>query len=337
MRVADLGEFDLIARLTAGLPVMAGVVVGTGDDAALLEPGAGWLVATCDSQVAGVHFRLGAATPEEIGWKALAVNLSDIAAMGATPRFALVSLIVPPDLPLATLEGIYAGLRDLAGQHGVAIVGGNVATQPERLIIDITALGVVAAGGAVRRAGARPGDHVLVTGQLGAAAAGLWLQDHPERAGAVDEATRQWALRAQHAPLPRVAVGLLLAESGATAALDVSDGLLADLGHLCAASDVGADIAVERLPIAPATRAVAALAEIDPVDWALSGGEDYELVFTVPAERAAATARAIAASAMTPISDIGTILDARLLVVRERGMTRATSQAGWDHLRSARA
>src|SRR5690348_2441925 len=178
VRLKDLGEFGLIARLTRGLPGRADVVLPAGDDAALLDLGGGadaLLAATCDAQVEGRHFMRGAATPEEIGWKALAVNLSDIAAMGAEPLWALVSLLLPPGESVAVLDGVYAGLRTLAARYGVAIVGGNIAGTSGPLTIDITLLGRVMRARALTRAAGHPGDTLLVTGTLGAAAAGVLL------------------------------------------------------------------------------------------------------------------------------------------------------------------
>lgn len=335
MQIAEIGEFGLIARLTAGLPLGAGVVLGVGDDAAVLDPAGELIAATCDAQVQGVHFRLGQATPANIGWKALAVNLSDLAAMGATPRFALVSLLVPPDLSVATLDGIYAGLRDLAQRYGVAIVGGNVAAQPDRLAIDITALGTVARERIIRRAGARPGDHLLVTGTLGAAAAGLWAQDHPDAAAAMPADLLQAALAAQYAPEPRVAVGQALARYGVTAALDISDGLAADVSHLGAASGVGVEIDAARLPIAPAAWAAEPLAGRAALDLALFGGEDYELLLTVPAERAGDALAGLMQETGVPICDIGTIVVEQTIKVRRHATTAVLTPTGWDHLRPA--
>ena len=171
-----LGEFGVIAHLTEGLQSRPDVVRGVGDDAALLDTGAGeLLVATCDAQVEGTHFVRDLATYKEIGHKALAVNLSDIAAMGAEPRWALVSLFIPSKLRISDLDEIYAGMRSLASQYSVALVGGNISRSPGPLCIDLTLLGAVTGPRALLRAGARAGDSILVTGTLGAAAAGvLW-------------------------------------------------------------------------------------------------------------------------------------------------------------------
>lgn len=329
MRVADLGEFDLIDRLTASLPQQDGVILGIGDDAAVLDAGGDWIVATCDAQVQGIHFQLDVTLPEAIGQKAMAVNLSDIAAMGARPRFALISLLVPPELPVTTLDGIYAGLRAMADRYGVAIVGGNVARSPARLVLDITLLGTVDERRVLRRDGARVGDAILVTGTLGAAAAGLLVQRDP--ALAVSDDVRQQVLAAQVAPVPRVAAGQWLVRHDVVSALDISDGLLADLHHLCVASRVGALIDPETLPIDPATRAVASAAGRDPHDLALAGGEDYELLFTVPEALAAPIAAQLLAETGTRATPIGTCLAGEPLIQVPGRDANLPRSYGWDH------
>src|SRR2546429_960641 len=176
--IAELGEFGLIARITAGLRRYADVIVGGGDDAAVLDIGcAELLVATCDAQVEDTHFRLRNTNPHDIGRRALAVNLSDIAAMGARPRFALISLLMPPALDVAVLDGIYEGLREEAAQFDVALVGGNIARNAERLIIDITLLGTGARNRLLRRNSAKPGEAVMGPGGLGSAAARLLVSE----------------------------------------------------------------------------------------------------------------------------------------------------------------
>lgn len=333
--VADLGEFGVIARLTAALPPHAGVVLGVGDDAALLDVGnaVSLLAATCDAQVEGTHFRLGYATPEEIGQRVLAVNLSDIAAMGGTPQFALISLLVPPDLDAAVLDGIYVGLRAEAARFGVAIVGGNVA-RSERLAFDITLLGLVARDRALRRDAAHAGEALLVTGTLGAAAAGLHLLNDPALAARLAAGDRAALLAAQRTPEPRIAAGQWLARHGATAALDVSDGLAADLAHLCAASGVGAVVEAETLPIMAATRAVATALGMAPADLALFGGEDYELLFTAPAEIAEGLAGNLLAEVGTPATIIGHIRAEGGLELARMGQKVPLAPKGWDHLRA---
>lgn len=251
------------------------VVVGVGDDAAVLAVPLGTqLVVTTDTLVAGVHFP-ERTHPADIGYKALAVNLSDLAAMGAAPAWFTLNLTLPQADPL-WLEPFSAGLLQAAREHGIRLVGGDTTRGP--LTVTVSAFGLVPAGQALLRAGARPGDGVYVTGMLGDAAVGLCLLleglDLPEE-------YRPAVLARLNRPTPRVKEGLAL-RGLASACIDVSDGLLADLGHILEASGQGATIELTRLPVSPAFDAAFA-----QLGWpmALAGGDDYELCFTVPAER----------------------------------------------------
>lgn len=335
------GEFELIARLTAGLETRADVVLGTGDDAALLALGGDdWLlVATVDAQVEGIHFVRGVAAPEDIGHKALAVNLSDLAAMGAEPRWALVSLMLPPGHVTADeLERIYGGMRALARRYGVAIVGGNIAATSGPLILDVTALGRVRRGAEVRRAGGQPGDVLLVVGTLGAAQAGLLaLVKAPGNTRQAQLAPDMLAQvrAAMVAPVPQVAAGSALAATGALGAmLDVSDGLAADLAHLCAASGTGAVLEAARIPISSAAVAVARAYGRDPLALALHGGEDYALLCAVRPERVA-SARDAVRSAGGEAHIVGELTAAAegLRLRRPNGQLQPLEPGGWDHLR----
>ncbi|HEX8034609.1 MAG TPA: thiamine-phosphate kinase [Ktedonobacterales bacterium] len=338
-RAEAIGEFGLIARLTHGLESRPDVVLGVGDDAALLDVGSDMLlVATCDTQVEGRHFLANIATPQEIGHKTLAVNASDIAAMGAEPLWALISLLLPADISLDKLDGIYDGLRSLGERLGVAIVGGNVSGTNGPLTLDMTLLGRVARDHACRRSGGQPGDLLIVTGALGAAAAGL-LAYTTERDAMPHESISQEVLErariALVAPMPRVAEGRALAATGVVSAmLDVSDGLTADLSHICAASGVGAVIDAEALPIDMAASTIAAAYGRDPLDLALSGGEEYELLFSVPStglDIALVAVRSVGGSA----SVIGALTEARdgMQVRLRNGSLRPITPRGWDHLR----
>lgn len=313
------GEFEIIALFTRAVPVAGrGVVVGPGDDAAVLRTAPGEdLVATVDAVVADVHFDRRA-TPSDVGWKALAVNLSDLAAMGARPVAALVALGLPRGTPAPMLRGIARGLGACARAHRIPVVGGNV-TRADALSLTVTALGAVPAGRAVLRSGARPGDVVAVTGTVGDAALGL-------RQGAAPALARR-----QRRPTPRVAAGLALAGL-VRAAIDVSDGLVQDLGHLCRASGVGARIGLTDLPLSPAYRR-AARALADPWGPALGGGEDYELVVALSPPLLPA-ARAAAARAGAPLTAIGRFVRARgVQVVGPRGEP-VSPPPGHDHLRA---
>jgi thiamine-monophosphate kinase len=310
-----LGEFELIELFTRALPLVGdGVLLGVGDDAAILRPPRGEpLVATTDAVFEGVHFSR-AFTPADVGWKALAVNLSDLAAMGARPLWVLVALALPRATDPARIAGIARGIGACARAHGVAVVGGNV-TRARQLSITVTAIG--AARHPLRRDGARPGDAILVTGTLGEAALGL-------RPGAAPALVRR-----QRRPTPRLALARRLAPF-ATACVDLSDGLVQDLGHLCAASGTGASVRLDELPLSAAYRR-ATRRDRDPFRAALSGGEDYELCVTVPPRKVRA-ALAAARAVRTPLSVIGTVLPGRgIQVVDGHGGLHA-ALAGHDHL-----
>jgi thiamine-monophosphate kinase len=335
-----LGEFGLIARLTNGLETRPDVLLAAGDDAAILDTGAGdVLVATCDAQVEGVHFRQGVATCSEIGHKALAVNLSDIAAMGAEPRWALVSLLIPRELSPADLDQVYLGMRTLAGVYSVALVGGNVSSTPGPFCIDVTLLGTVGRGRAITRTGAAIGDRILVTGSLGAAAAGaLWsveVQD-PVAFSTLSRDTRERTRKALVAPVPQVLAGRALADAGVVSAMiDVSDGLAADLGHICRLSHVGAILEAERLPVDPAAGEVASIYGRDSLSLGLYGGEDYRLLCTVGEENVE-----IALAAIAQAGEVGHVIGRivketeGLHLMQLGGELTPLEATGWDHLRA---
>jgi thiamine-monophosphate kinase len=313
---ARLSEFDLIARFTRPAPrggARAGVVLGIGDDAALLRlPPGEELVATVDAVVEGVHFDRRFA-PEDVGWKALAVNLSDLAAMGARPRWALCALAVPRGAEPARLLRVGRGLAACARRFGVALVGGNV-TRARELSLTVTLLGGAPRGKALRRAGARAGHLLLVSGALGGAALGLGRGAPPG------------AVRRQRRPEPRVELGLRL-RGVASACIDLSDGLLQDLGHLCRASGVGAEVEVMGLPAAPGL-----LGRRGGLDRVLGGGEDYELLAAVPPGRLDA-ALAAGRRARVPLTVVGrTVAGRGVKVVDPFGRVTHPARQGHDHL-----
>jgi thiamine-monophosphate kinase len=279
-KLSELGEFGLIARLTGGLELGPGVEVGVGDDAAVLEPSHGHkLVVTTDVLVEGLDFTAALSEPEDWGWKAVAANLSDVAAMGAEARWLVLALTVPGPTPVATLERVYAGVGEACRAFGVALVGGDVSAGPT-LSLAVTALGE--AERPVLRSGARPGDRLCVTGPLGAAAAGLGLLQRGDRA-AGELLGRFPGLAAAHRrPIPALAMGLALARAGAWAMIDVSDGLAGDALHLAEASGVGLEVHDATVPLAPGVAEAAALLGLDPLELALGGGEDFVLAAALP-------------------------------------------------------
>ena len=329
--VGELGEFALIDRIRRTLGDPPDVALGIGDDAAAVRPAPGkLLLATCDIQVEGRHFIKARIAPEQLGRRAAAVNLSDVAAMGGRPAYALVSLALPADTEVDWVERLYDGLRDGFAEHGAVVIGGNLSGSSAEIVIDVTLHGEVDEHAMLRRSGARPGDAVLVTGALGAARAGLLALD----AGLAGESASV-AARAHLLPTARVDEGL--AASGlATAAIDVSDGFAADLGHLCEASGTGARIFADRLPVSPAAHGVAADLGFDPLLAALHGGEDYELIVTCAAAHTDALIEAVRRTTGTPLIAVGEITEAPgLRLVEPGGNERSLDSSGWDHFSGA--
>jgi thiamine-monophosphate kinase len=256
-----------------------------GDDCAVLpKDDKTDLLITTDLLIEDIDFRLEWTTPEFLGHKALAVSLSDIAAMGAAPQWALLSIGVSEDLwNTAFVDRFYEGWHQLARKHGVELVGGDVSRSPDKLVIDSIVIGEVERGNAVLRSGAKPGDAIFVTGFLGGAAAGLkWLEKHGNDLDSASAAIRHIVLR-QLQPLPQITTGKLLQEYKLPIAMiDISDGLSSDLAHICNASAVGARIDLDRIPVDPA---IAGALGIDGLDLALHGGEDFELLLTVLSDK----------------------------------------------------
>ena len=320
-----LSEFALIEAIRAKVNVARrDVALGIGDDAALLEWSKDRCLAACtDTLVAGVHFPLGTA-PEDIGWKALAVNLSDLAAMGAEPAWALLALTVP-QADARFVERFTDGFVELADQHDVALVGGDTTQGP--LAITVMALGCVPREQASTRAGAREGDVVFVTGSLGDAAGALKIRDRGPETGDRPHPHAELLARLNR-PEPRIAAGLAL-RGFASACIDVSDGLLADLGHVCAASGVGAELAIDALPLSAALTAAFDTATCH--ELALSGGDDYELCFTAPQARANEIGERLAEVGCT-VTRIGRIVAGSGVGVRDAsGRAIAMPRAGWEH------
>jgi thiamine-monophosphate kinase len=325
--IGDVGEHSFLERLCARLSARAAasgssaahrVLVGPGDDCAVVGPSAEPLALTTDTVVEEVHFRRGWLSPAEIGERVVTVNLSDLAAMAATPRFCLAAVAIPSDRPARDLDELLDACAGWCEAAGAVLVGGNV-TRADRLSVTVTAIGAVE-GRWLARSGARPGDRIVVTGTLGGAAAAVasWL------AGAEPPA----ALRERFArPVARLAAGRALAAAGARAAVDVSDGLLADLGHLCTASGVGALVARARLPRLPEVARLDASGQ----DFAATGGEDYELVAALPPEVAADLAR-LAGECGVELTDVGECTAAAgVVMLDEAGRDVTPARGGFDH------
>ena len=332
MKVSQLGEFGLIELLTRIVNKSSerkarggDLLLGIGDDASAWRCKEAIQVATVDALVQDVHFTLETVTWEELGWKALAVNLSDIAAMGGTPRYALVSLNVPGETETENVARLYEGMEELAREFAVEIVGGNVTDAP-LLVVTVTVLGEVEGDGLLTRSSAKPGDLIAVTGYLGSSVAGLRML----REGLKYDAETASFLREAHLrPRPKVREGQILRRQGIKTAIDLSDGLASDLLRICEASRVGARVRVDKVPVHPLMKA--AFKE-SFTELALSGGEDYELLFTASGG-AIEEVRALMAG---PITVIGEIVDGKpgqVTFLDEKGRVVELGRGGWDHFR----
>jgi thiamine-monophosphate kinase len=272
--VGTLGEFGLISRVTEGRVQPPYTLLGPGDDAAVTSVSDGRVVASTDMLVEGVHFRLDWSTPEQIGRKAAAVNLADIAAMGAVPTALLVGLGCPARTPASVAEGLASGLWAEADSVGAGIIGGDVVSAPS-VTVSVTVLGDLRGRAPVTRSGARPGQVLALAGRIGWSAAGLAVLTRGFRSPVE-------VVGAHRVPTPPYAAGPAAADAGATSMIDVSDGLLADLGHIADASGVAIDVRSGSIPLAPRLSDVAAALGADPLRWLLTGGEDHALVATFP-------------------------------------------------------
>lgn len=307
VKISELGELGLIDRIRTLFDREAdGVVKGIGDDAAVINTGNRNLtLITTDMLLEGVHFDLGYTSPHHLGEKALAVNISDIAAMGGIPRWALVSLGLPKDTEIGFVEAFYAGISDMAGRFGVTIIGGDTVASKENISINVVLLGEAAEDEVVFRSGAKVGDHIFVTGVLGDSAAGLELL---KKGGASKKASDEYcSLINRHlTPTPRVKEArFLTGGSLVSSMIDISDGLIQDLKHICDESQVGAKVWLESVPLSDGYRRAGSVLGLD-VTYPLAGGEDYELLFTVPVGKRGALDRmkALIGCNVTHIGDI---------------------------------
>ena len=342
LTVADLGEFGLIDRLARVLhgaavdplrPPPRGEI-GIGDDAALWQPAPGASeVLTTDALVEDVHFRTRTTSWGDLGWKALAQNVSDVAAMGAQPRRAFVTLGLRPDTPVADLEALYLGLRELADRYGLAIVGGDTVSSPV-LIISVSVVGELVGAG-LRRGAGRTGDLLAVTGTLGGSRAGLDILEAggpaPDDADAVELAT------VHRRPIPRVAEALALTSAGVRCGMDLSDGLLGDAGKLAYASGLAATLHLDDLPVHPS---LGRRAGEQGREQALGGGEDFELLVAGPAAAIERARRALVESGLAPLTVVGRFhagSPGQVRVIGSDGADRPALTTSWDHFARRRS
>jgi thiamine-monophosphate kinase len=326
MKLSDLGEFGFIERIRQVVTKAPGVVVGIGDDCAVLElpPGERLLTST-DLLIEDVHFRRAWTDLKLLGRKSVSVNVSDIAAMGGTPRHLYLGLGIPPDLTVAELDAFVAGFLSACVDYDVTLVGGDTCRSPGPLMISVTVEGTIPADEVVCRSGAQPGDAIYVSGTLGDSALALQQLRDGETPAANLAACH-------HDPRARVELGRALAVARIPSAMiDVSDGLLADLGHVLKASAVGAEIDESTLPLSAAVRALVAE---DPgnIGLALSGGEDYELLFTVPQKYQTALS-VLAEVSGVPVTHIGIVapVAAGLQLLKRNGRRESAPPTGFNH------
>jgi thiamine-monophosphate kinase len=323
MKICELGEFGLIEMIakTAGKPGGDEVLIGIGDDAACWRA-RGLQLATTDTLIEGIHFDLRHITWRELGWKSIAVNLSDIAAMGGRPRYALVTLGLPGDIEVDNIIELYKGMAKLARKFDVQIVGGDMVGAPI-VAVTIALIGEIKdESKLLRRSAAKPGDMIAVTGHLGASAAGLVMM---QRKLSIDKKTAATLRKAHCKPNPRIEEGQTLAQHGVKAAMDISDGLVIDLEKICLASKASARIYSASLPIHPSVKRAFGG---ESIVFALSGGEDYELLFTAPQKVVASVKKSL----NCPVTVIGEIVAGKgVKVFDENGKKLTLKDIGWDH------
>ena len=294
---------------------------------------------TADALVEGVHFDLAFASFQDVGWRAMAANLSDVAAAGGCPTWATVCLCVPPSATVESLEALYTGMDAVAAPLGCRIIGGDTTASPSGLTISIAMLGEVRRERLTRRGGAKPGDLFCVTGHLGGSRAGLEVLRRG-RAGDAPPARFDEPVRRYLRPTPRVREAAIMGDVVPVhAAIDVSDGLASEIHHLCRTSRVGARIEQTMIPIHAQTEAVARLYDAEPLKFALSGGEDFELLFTVAPGDAERVARAVQEATGTPVSILGEAVPVEegIRIHRTDGAWHRLDSSGYDHFKNVRS
>ena len=332
--VSDAGEFNLINRIKNILPDAKNdnLLVPIGDDTAVIKLDRNRvLLATCDIQIEDQHFQLDFISPYQLGRRAAAVNLSDIAAMGGTPTYALISLGLPVNFPVSSFEKLFEGIKDQLADFSTLIVGGNLARSGNKLILDITLLGEAPAGSYLTRSGAKVGDRIFISGKIGMSGAGLHLLNEY---GKTSPPGFENLIDKHLLPFPEIALGKKIAGSNlATAMIDISDGFVSDLNHICEMSQVGAEIHQEKLPFPKAFGEFEKLTGKKYLEFALHAGEDYELLFTVKQEVPIHILEKISRETKTAITEVGRITpkDKGLSLIKTNQQKMKLQPEGWDH------
>ena len=333
MKIKDIGEFGLIERIHA----KAGrssypVVIGIGDDASVLDVGPrNQIVTTTDMLVEGVHFLSDSIEPFDLGFKSHAVNLSDIAAMGAAPAQSFLSFGLPPDMEVETIDTFLDGFMEVG--EGVPLSGGDTVSSPQGWLISVTVIGTAPAGRVLRRDSAVRGETIWLCGPVGDSAAGLSIL--LGQTTKLDEQGAQFLIKSHNRPLPQVRMGRILLEAGiSNCAIDVSDGLLQDLGHICERSKLGAELELESIPLSSPIKELATANDLDPYRWALRGGEDYSLLFTVKPENEKKLLTVLEKEEIAAVPIGRTVPGKGIVVYRDGSPMETGPDGGFDHFRS---
>ena len=334
--LSDIGEFGLIDRIHELLEKEGlrtpGVTLGIGDDTASFRPREGHeILVTCDAMVEGRHYLPEHITPLDVGRRAMALNISDIGAMGGRPLYALVSLGLKAETRVTDVEAIYRGFMAELNPFGASVIGGNVTKTEHAMFIDITLIGEVKKDKMVHRSGATAGDAILVTGYPGESAAGLHLLLNAEPP---DDLSGHPLLQAYNTPSHRAREGEAIARSGyATAMIDTSDGFLGDLGHICEESGVGATLILEKIPMRKELKEAAAQLGREPFELALQESDDYELIITCAAENVDGICSAIDSVSEVDVTQVGQITEVGdgIKLIMPDGAERWVTPSGWDH------
>jgi thiamine-monophosphate kinase len=340
MELKDIGEFVLIKRLTKNITLEESVIVGVGDDVAVVKTRAEkYLLLTCDILIEGTHFTKETITPYQLGKKVVAINVSDIAAKGGIPKQALISIGLPKDTKVIYVEQIYRGIKEQSKKFNIDIVGGNTALSKDKIFIDLFLVGEIKPDFLLLRSGAKPGDKILITGNLGDSSAGLKIIEDHDLKLEDSKFEKKYKIKLKQAhlsPNPRLLEGRIIAKSSlANSMMDISDGLSSDLAKICEASNVGAIIWEEKIPVSKETLAFTKSIGKSPFNFALHGGEDYELLFTTPKENVDIIIKKIQKEVKTKVTEIGEIKDRKfgIKIVKTDGRMTPLNTYGWNHFK----
>jgi thiamine-monophosphate kinase len=332
LKIDEIGEFGFIESIQRECTAtVKDIIKGIGDDCAVIGPHAGRvLLFTTDMLVEDIHFVTATITPYQLGWKSIAVNLSDIAAMGGRPRALLISLAIPPNMDVEGMQDLYRGMKAICRHYQVTIAGGDTVASPEKLVINVSLIGDAKKEEVLYRSGAQSGDEIYLTGTVGDSSAGLRLLKNEISS---PRSIAGYFIQAHNKPKPLIDIGMAIAASRlAHAMIDVSDGLLSDLGHICKESDVGAMLFQNRIPLSSKLRDLASRTKINPLDFALSGGEDYVLLVTVPQGNIRDLELLWNQTMSSPLYSIGEIQEEKgVKMVRDNGSIEELDITGFNH------